>query len=247
MNRRVSVLAAAVFALSGLLFGVPETAIPPPRGWIGTTLEWAQGLGIAFAVLDFLLLVYLWRSARRSGLTSMGKQLMFVTVAVLPIAVVFFSYTYGMQAAETVEACGACHVMEPWVNNLHDPKADTLAAVHYKNRYILENHCYTCHSDYGMFGTLKAKMEGFGHIVHYTTGHYEKPIKIASPYPNWRCLNCHGESQKFLDPAKHPKEDMPDLISGKTSCIDCHGPAHPAQEGSAQKKASLQQGEKSAS
>ena len=32
----------------------------------------------------------------------------------------------------------------------------------------------------------KAKLEGFGHIVRYTIGNYEKPIKIASPYPNWR-------------------------------------------------------------
>jgi len=247
VKHRVSVLAAAVFAFSGLLFGASETAIPPPHGWIGTTLQWAQGLGIAFAVLDFLLLMYLWRTARRSGLTSMGKQLMFVTVAVLPVAVVFFSYSYGMQASETVHACGECHVMDPWVNNLHDPKADTLAAVHYKNRYIQENHCYTCHSDYGMFGTGKAKMEGLKHIFYNTFGGYETPIKIASPYSNLRCLNCHGESQKFLDPAKHPKEDMPDLISGKTSCLDCHGPAHPPQEKSADKKAVLRGGERSAS
>jgi nitrate/TMAO reductase-like tetraheme cytochrome c subunit len=246
VKRRASFLAAAVFALSGVLLGTPETAIPAPKGWIGTTTEWARGLGLAFAVLNLLLLFYLWGVARRSGLTSMGKQLMFISVAVLPVAVVFFSYSYGMQASETVEACGACHVMEPWVNNLRDPKADTLAAVHYKNRFIQENHCYTCHSDYGMFGTGKAKVDGLGHIVHYTFGSYEHPIRIASPYPNTRCLYCHGESQKFQDPAKHPPDVMPDLMSGKTSCLDCHGPAHPPQEG-AGKKASLAHVERSAS
>ena len=246
MKRRVWFFTVAVFAFSGVLFGTPETAIPPPHGWIGTTTEWARGLGLAFAVLNIILLLYLWRVARRSGLTSMGKQLMFVTVAVLPVAVVFFSYSYGMQASESVEACGECHVMEPWVNNLRDPKADTLAALHYKYRYIQENHCYTCHSDYGMFGTGKAKMEGLGHILKNTTGHYERPIKIAAPYPNTRCLYCHGGSLKFQDPAKHPADVMPDLISGKTSCLDCHGPAHPPQEG-AGKKASLAQGKRSAS
>lgn len=90
------------------------------------------------------------------------------------------------------------------------------------------NHCYTCHSDYGMFGTVYAKWEGLGHICRYTTGRYTLPIKINNPYSNLRCLTCHRGSQKFLDPAKHPKEDLPAMLSGKTSCLDCHGPAHPA-------------------
>jgi cytochrome c nitrite reductase small subunit len=225
------VLLAATRAAAAGAVGVPR-----PRGWIGTAEDWAHGLGIAFAVLDLLLLFSIARSVRRSGLTTANKQMLFVAVAVVPLALVFFGYTYGMQASERVEACGACHVMEPWVKDLRDPGSTTLAAMHFKNRYIQENHCYTCHSDYGMFGTVKAKWEGFGHVVRYATGAYEPPIKIAHPYPNWRCLNCHGTSQKFLDPAKHPKEDLGDLLSGKTSCIDCHGPAHPPQQKS-QKRA----------
>jgi nitrate/TMAO reductase-like tetraheme cytochrome c subunit len=214
-----------------------DEGVPRPRGWIGTTENWAQGLGIAFALLDLILLLSLARSVRRSGLTTASKELMFLAVAVLPLALVFFAYSYGMQASEKVEACGSCHVMEPWVKDLRDPASTTLAAMHFKNRYIQENHCYTCHTDYGMFGTVKAKWEGLGHIARYSTGAYEYPIKIASPYPNWRCLNCHGGSQKFLDPSKHAKEDVADMMSGKTSCIDCHGPAHPAQA-KVEKKAS---------
>jgi hypothetical protein len=26
------------------------------------------------------------------------------------------------------------------------------------------------------------------------------------------------------------KDILPDLMSGKTSCLDCHGPAHPEQK-----------------
>jgi nitrate/TMAO reductase-like tetraheme cytochrome c subunit len=114
--------------------------------------------------------------------------------------------------------------MDGHVNDLRDPKSDSLAAVHYKNRYIQENHCYTCHSDYGMFGTVSAKMEGLGHVWHNTTGHYEKPIKIAKPYSNLRCLNCHSGSQKFL--AKHDAAELPKLAANQDSCLDCHGPAH---------------------
>ena len=64
----------------------------------------------------------------------------------------------------------------------------------------------------------------------YTTGRYTLPIKIAQPYSNVRCLTCHGESQKFLTSAGHPKEELPGLAANKTSCLDCHGPAHPAAE-----------------
>ena len=34
-------------------------------------------------------------------------------------------------------------------------KSETLAAKHYKNRFIRENQCYTCHSDYGVAGTAR--------------------------------------------------------------------------------------------
>jgi cytochrome c nitrite reductase small subunit len=204
-----------------------EPAPPRPHGWIGTAEDWARSLGIAFAVLDLAILVSLWRRVRTSGLTSASKQLLFFAVAILPLTIVFFAYYYGLETSKSVEACGSCHTMDAHVRDLRDPKSDTLAAVHFKNRYIQENHCYTCHTDYGMFGTVKAKWEGLGHTVRYTTGAYTLPLKIAHPYPNWRCLNCHGTSQKFLDPEKHPKEDMADLLSGKTSCLECHGPPHP--------------------
>ena len=229
MSRRATALSLMLTGLAVFAAGLENTA-PRPHGWIGTVQDWAQGLGIAFCVLDLLLIASVARSIRRSGLTATSKELMFFSVGVVPLALVFFAYTYGMTASEKVEACASCHIMAPWVNDLHDGKSDTLAAVHFKNRYIQENHCYTCHSDYGMFGTMHAKWEGLGHIARYSTGIYELPIKIAHPYPNWRCLNCHAASQKFLDPKKHPKEDIPDLMSGKTSCIDCHGPAHPPQE-----------------
>jgi nitrate/TMAO reductase-like tetraheme cytochrome c subunit len=202
-------------------------ALPRPHGWIGTTDEWARGLGIGFALLDLLLLALAWRSLRRSGPSSVSKELLFGAVAVLPLAVVFFAYSYGLEASKRVEACGSCHVMTPWVKDLRDPRSETLAAVHFKNRYIQENHCYTCHTDYGTFGTVRAKWEGLGHVYRYSTGRYELPIHIARPYSNLRCLSCHGQSRKFLDPAKHPAEDLPDMLTGKTSCLDCHGPAHP--------------------
>ena len=227
MTRALAAPLALFLTAPAALVADTSFAVPRPHGWIGTADEWARGLGIGFALLDLLLLFLAWRALRRTGESPLSKELLFGGILVLPLAVVFFAYSYGLEASKSVEACGSCHVMTPWVKDLRNPKSETLAALHFKNRYIQENHCYTCHSDYGAFGSVRAKWEGLGHVYYNTTGSYETPIKVARPYSNLRCLNCHGASQKFLDPEKHPKEDLPDMISGKTSCLDCHGPAHP--------------------
>jgi cytochrome c nitrite reductase small subunit len=222
--------AALVLLLIPAVAAAAEEGVPLPRGWIGTTADWVRGFGIAFALLNLALLAFAWRSLRRSGLSAATRGWFFVVVGLVPIMVGFLSFAHGLEHSTTVSACGSCHVMTPFVADLRNVSSDTLAATHFKNRYILDHQCYTCHSDYGLGGTLRAKLEGLGHVWRYSTGTYELPIKIASPYANVRCLGCHGESQKFLSAAGHPKEELPNLMSGKTSCLDCHGPAHPAQQ-----------------
>ena len=225
-----------VARLAGLVFAVlPAVAaaqgdVPLPRGWIGTTNQWLQGLGIAFALLNLVLLAFAWRSLRAGTITGTTRGWLFVSVGLVPVMVAFLSFAHGLETSATVSACGSCHTMTPFVRDLRDVKSDTLAATHFKNRFIRENQCYTCHSDYGLGGTIKAKFEGLGHVWRYTTGLYETPIKLAQPFPNTRCLECHAESQRFLNSAGHPKEAMPDLMDGAMPCIACHGPAHPEQK-----------------
>lgn len=231
MKRPVaSALAVLAFAARAGAAEPEALELPRPHGWIGTTEDWARGLGVAFVVLALVLLAMAWRALRREGVTPVLRQFLVVPLIVLPVAIVFFGYSYGIEQSSTVGSCGSCHVMKPYVADLHDPGSDTLAAVHYKNRYIQDRHCYTCHADYGLFGTMEAKMAGMGHVARYSTGRYTLPLKIAHPFPNLRCLGCHGQSQKFLKSEGHPREDLPKLISGENSCLDCHGPAHPRVE-----------------
>jgi cytochrome c nitrite reductase small subunit len=218
-------LAALLMLVAGPLLADPrDFGVPEPHGWIGTTSQWLQGIGLVFAVLNVLLILIVWRIIRTRGVTTISKSLLFGAVLVLPTIVTFLATAHGMQESMKTEACGACHVMESHVADLKNPKSDSLAAVHYKNRYIQENHCYTCHSDYGMYGTVGAKLEGLGHTVHNLTGHYELPLKIRVPYSNVRCLSCHGGAANFV--AKHEQDQIANLMSGKDSCLDCHGPAH---------------------
>ena len=220
-------LAGTILAFGAATVGEP--GVPLPRGWIGTTSQWIQGLGVAFVVLNVILLLLAWRRLRAGDAPASMWGWLLVAVGLVPIMVAFMTFAHGLESTTTVSACGSCHVMTPFVQDLQDVKSDTLAATHFKNRFIRESQCYTCHSDYGLGGTLKAKLAGLGHVWRYTTGFYEVPIKIGQPYPNFRCLGCHGESQRFLN-SETKKGIMPELMSGQTSCLTCHGPAHPGQK-----------------
>lgn len=221
---------ALLVLLAPIVAAAGHEPVPLPRGWIGTTNDWVRSFGIGFTILNLVLLAFAWRALRGSALTATARGWLLVTVGLVPLMVTFLSFAHGLERSTGVAACGSCHVMTPFVQDLQDAKSDTLAATHFKNRYILDHQCYTCHSDYGLGGTLKAKFEGLGHVWRYTSGTYKWPIKIASPYPNVRCLGCHGASLKFLNSNGHPKDEVPNLMAGKTSCLDCHGPAHPEQK-----------------
>ena len=54
--------------------------VPLPHGWIGTTSEWMRGLGIAFVILNLVLLAFAWRCLRPGSLTPTARGWLFVAV-----------------------------------------------------------------------------------------------------------------------------------------------------------------------
>src|SRR4030095_17091173 len=86
--------------------------------------------------------------------------------------VIFLGRGRAMTAAKRREFGGSCHVMQPWMHDLHDSDSTNLAAIHYQNRYILEDQCYTCHHEYTMFGPAKAKLAGGAPLWKKTNGHH---------------------------------------------------------------------------
>ncbi|HEV8131245.1 MAG TPA: NapC/NirT family cytochrome c [Acidobacteriota bacterium] len=154
-------------------------------------------------------------------------------IALLPGLALLFGSRAAIEKAKSPEFCGSCHVMDPFITDLKDPKSQTLASRHYQNRYILENQCYTCHTDYTVFGPVKAKLTGLRHLWNYETRNYRIPIKHRGPYNFENCLHCHGQAKIFLE--KHDADVRKQLESKAVTCLDCHAPVHPEQKSAGKK------------
>ncbi len=61
-------------------------------------------------------------------------------VIVFPLMVVSAGMLLVFERAEKVTFCASCHLtMQPYVDDMRDPESESLAAIHYKNRYIPSN------------------------------------------------------------------------------------------------------------
>lgn len=163
--------------------------------------------------------------ARVPGLVF-ARLIAFVALIVLPAAAVFLANYHTFEGVHEVRACASCHVMLPMVNDMRDPESETLAALHYKNKWIAKDQCYQCHSDYGLGGDLEAKMTGFRHLARYTTRTYHEPIVARVTFNNRNCLQCHEGTPKFVGVDAHVVMAA-ELTTNQVKCTDCHGEPHP--------------------
>jgi len=123
------------------------------------------------------------------------------------------------------------HVMQDYADDMTDPDGTRLAAVHFVNQYIPSNQCYECHTSYGLFGTVEAKLHGVGEVFRYYSRTYDMPIEMWQPYSNSDCLKCHADSKKWLSLEAHTDEDMREqLFEDRTSCMSCHDLAHSVRD-----------------
>jgi nitrate/TMAO reductase-like tetraheme cytochrome c subunit len=150
---------------------------------------------------------------------------LFLAVVAIPVILSAVTFEVSFERSKSVEFCASCHVMTRFVDGLSEPDSDLLAAKHYQFRRINKNQCYTCHSDYDLWGPVKAKMNGLRHMAHYYFGEAREP-KLYKPFPNDHCLQCHDKAKSFVKAATH-QDIMESLRSNETSCITCHGPVHP--------------------
>jgi nitrate/TMAO reductase-like tetraheme cytochrome c subunit len=155
-----------------------------------------------------------------------ASGLLIIGVGIIPLAASGLGTVLVFERAEKVEFCASCHLtMQRYVDDLHDGNSTSLAAVHYKNRYISDDQCYVCHTSYGVFGTVEAKKEGMIDVYKYYTRTFKLPVHLRHPYPNDDCLKCHAGSAKWLDVHDAFKDSV---FSGELHCLDCHATEHPA-------------------
>jgi nitrate/TMAO reductase-like tetraheme cytochrome c subunit len=189
----------------------------------------AKIANVAYLLITLGLVLFVFLRAKKSGEGPRTKWWFLFAFGLLPVGALLISDSILLGEMKEVTFCGSCHQMEPFVKSLSDPGDSTLAAVHSKRHLIREQQCYTCHTDYALMGGAQAKLRGLRHLYAYYTKKEQKKPALYSPYPNANCLHCHAGAAKYEESPTH-QTMLEELKKGETSCLDCHGPAHPGKE-----------------
>lgn len=162
-----------------------------------------------------------------------GKILAFFALCILPVLAVWGGVSEHLERSTSTKFCLSCHVMGDFGKSLTIDDKSYLPAAHFQNNLVPRDHaCFTCHTDYTMFGDYKAKLRGLHHVQVQYFGKIPKPadIKLYTPYNNRECLHCHAGMRKYEEASPHHK--TPDLLakaaSNQLSCMssDCHDIVH---------------------
>ena len=165
--------------------------------------------------------------------TRTGKILAFGVLFFLPVFALAIGMENEMERSKSTAFCLSCHIMESYGKSLHIDDPSYLAAAHFQNHRVPAGEaCYTCHTNYAMFGTFKAKMGGLRHLYVYYLKKMPLPedIKLHEPFNNRECLHCHLGARSFEQGATHnaDPDTLPAVKANKLSCISsgCHDVVH---------------------
>jgi cytochrome c-type protein NapC len=184
---------------------------------------------ILFTVLVIALLV------ARPSITETrgGKILAFVAMFCLPIFCGLLGVSREMARAKTTTFCLSCHTMEPFGKSLLVDDPTLIPASHFQNHRVPRDEaCYSCHTDYALFGGIKVKLYGLKHVAIYYFGTPPAPenIRLYEPFNNRECLHCHLGARSFEEGAVHNADPatLPAIKSNQLSCLSsgCHDRAH---------------------
>jgi cytochrome c-type protein NapC len=158
--------------------------------------------------------------------TVWGRRALLLGVAGLPIAATAGAFKTGIEESSRTRFCLSCHEMERYGRSLFADNRRALPAVHFQDRLIdRDNACFTCHTDYAMFGNVKAKLNGLKHVYVHYLGKVPEKMALYQPYPNYNCLHCHEDARGFLEAPAHQGVST-QIASGQLSCLKCHSMGH---------------------
>ena len=228
--------------MSGITDEVARGLLEQPFQRSGDFAELGVVVTTALAIAVLVLVVGAALGERRMSPTA-ASALGVLGLFVLPVFMMLVGAFTTVERSKSVEFCHSCHsAMSPYVSDMQYAASTSLAAVHYKQRWIAQNECYRCHADYGVWGSADAKLRRFAHLYHWLAGSPtalgEEQIRTYRRYRNQICLDCHAGSADFLSSgrsvhlmiARNLVERDPDTGAEVTSCMTCHSPAHPSLE-----------------
>ncbi len=163
-----------------------------------------------------------------------GRVFAFFAVVAVPAAVGFMGLDAHVERSKTVAFCTSCHVMERYGQSLHVDDVDHVPAKHYQyGRVPRETACFSCHTNYTMYGDFNAKLRGLRHVWVQYLGTVPEHIKLYSPYHNRECLHCHEGARSFVEAVTHKSEPgrLENIRDNKLSCLTkgCHDVVHTAE------------------
>ncbi len=160
-------------------------------------------------------------------MTREGKMLAFVGFCVLPILCGTLGASEHFERSKQTSFCLSCHIMAPWGKSLYVDDPAYIPAAHFQNHRIpTDEACYTCHTNYAMYGSLKVKLNGLHHVYVQYFGTPMNPIHLYEPFNNRECLHCHEGARSFQSPTHLAMMDV--LKSNQLSCVasGCHDTVH---------------------
>jgi cytochrome c-type protein NapC len=186
---------------------------------------------LLFAAL-FIAAILIVAIVARPALTATrgGKISAFIVFFLLPVLCMFAAGSEHIERSKQTTFCISCHVMEPYGKSLLVDDPQYVPGAHFQNHRIpADEACYTCHTDYALYGGVRAKLRGLRHIYIQYLGHPPAPdqIKLYTPYNNRECLHCHLGARSFMSNAVH-MAILDSLKSNETSCVTsgCHDTIH---------------------
>jgi len=185
-----------------------------------------QNLAVATLVLLNVILIGLMLA--RPSLTNAqgGKILAFISFFILPIIATGLGAAIHLEHSTSTQFCLSCHVMENHGRSLYIDDPSYIPAAHFQNNRIPREHaCFTCHTDYAMFGDVKAKMRGLKHLYVYYLSTPPAKLALYEPFKNQECLHCHTNARSFEETSPH-KEMKEQLTANDMSCLTCHNKIH---------------------
>ena len=177
-----------------------------------------------------LVLVILLLARPSLTTTREGKILAFFALFVLPLLCSVVGFSDHMEHSKQTSFCLSCHIMEPFGKSLYVDDPRYIAAAHFQNHRVPgDQACYTCHTDYALYGGIRAKWRGLHHVWVQYFGNPPAPegIRLYSPYNNRECLHCHLGARSFEESPIHSALHE-NLVSNQTSCVSsgCHDTVH---------------------